>query len=71
MITGDLAVTAAAISGREWAIHPPSAAPSSKAMSDEELKAALPRLHMFGRVTPEDKLRLARLMQEDGAKSSR
>ncbi len=35
-------------------------------MSDEEVVAALPRLHVFGRVTPEDKLRLARLMQEQG-----
>src|SRR6202034_1185643 len=27
----------------------------------------LPRLHVFGRVAPEDKLRLARLMQQSGA----
>ena len=37
-----------------------------QAMTDDELKAALPNLHVFGRVTPEDKLRLARLMQENG-----
>ena len=66
MITGDHAVTAeaigetlglgaGAISGREL-----------KAMSDEELSRRLPELHVFGRVTPEDKLRLARVMQEQG-----
>ena len=35
-------------------------------MTDEEVVAALPRLHVFGRVAPEDKVRLARLMQEAG-----
>ena len=35
-------------------------------LSDEELTARLPELHVFGRVAPEDKLRLARLMQESG-----
>jgi Ca2+-transporting ATPase len=35
-------------------------------MSDEELAAKLPELHVFGRVSPEDKLRLARLMQQEG-----
>ena len=33
------------------------------AMSDEDLTAALRDLHVFGRVTPQDKLRLAKLMQ--------
>ena len=36
------------------------------AQSDDELKQRLPELHVFGRVTPEDKLRLARAMQEQG-----
>jgi Ca2+-transporting ATPase len=35
-------------------------------MSDEELARKLPELHVFGRVSPEDKLRLARLMQQEG-----
>ena len=35
-------------------------------MSDEDLTAALPNLHVFGRVTPQDKLRLAKLMQQRG-----
>ena len=37
-----------------------------QALSDEELKQRLPDLHVFGRVTPQDKLRLARAMQEQG-----
>jgi Ca2+-transporting ATPase len=35
-------------------------------MSDDELKRRLPELHVFGRVSPEDKLRLARVMQSQG-----
>jgi Ca2+-transporting ATPase len=67
MITGDHAVTAEAI-GRELGLAPGAASGSEiQAMSDAELAAALPSLHVFGRVTPEDKLRLARLMQQQGA----
>ncbi|MBD8023639.1 cation-translocating P-type ATPase [Microbacterium gallinarum] len=67
MITGDHAITAAAI-GAKLGLGPGAASGADiQAMSDDELKAALPNLHVFGRVTPEDKLRLARLMQEDGA----
>src|SRR4029450_7404728 len=40
--------------------------PDFQALSDEEILARLPQLHVFGRVTPEDKLRLARLMQGEG-----
>ncbi|MFT4284772.1 MAG: cation-transporting P-type ATPase, partial [Protaetiibacter sp.] len=66
MITGDHAVTAAAI-GRELGLAPGALSGAElHAMSDEELAAALPELHVFGRVTPEDKLRLARLMQQRG-----
>ncbi len=35
-------------------------------LSDDEVIARLPELHVFGRVAPEDKVRLARLMQESG-----
>jgi P-type Ca2+ transporter type 2C len=35
-------------------------------LSDEEVVSRLPELHVFGRVAPEDKVRLARLMQESG-----
>ncbi|MFB8145676.1 cation-translocating P-type ATPase [Microbacterium sp. NPDC056003] len=67
MITGDHAITAAAI-GAKLGLGPGAASGADiQAMSDDELKAALPNLHVFGRVTPEDKLRLARLMQEEGA----
>ena len=37
-----------------------------QALTDVQLKQQLPRRHVFGRVTPEDKLRLARAMQEEG-----
>ena len=35
-------------------------------LPDPEVIDRLPELHVFGRVAPEDKLRLARLMQESG-----
>ena len=66
MITGDHAVTAQAI-GEELGLGPGAVSGAElQALSDEELKARLPQLHVFGRVTPEDKLRLARAMQEEG-----
>jgi P-type Ca2+ transporter type 2C len=66
MITGDHAVTAQAI-GEELGLGPGAISGAElQALSDDELKERLPRLHVFGRVTPEDKLRLARTMQEQG-----
>ena len=66
MITGDHAVTAQAI-GEELGLGPGAISGTElQALSDEELKQRLPSLHVFGRVTPEDKLRLARAMQEQG-----
>jgi Ca2+-transporting ATPase len=66
MITGDHAVTAQAI-GESLGLGPGAiSGPELQRLSDSELKAALPNLHVFGRVTPEDKLRLARAMQEEG-----
>ncbi len=66
MITGDHAVTAAAI-GKDLELGPGAISGAElAAISDEELKARLPQLHVFGRVTPDDKLRLARIMQEEG-----
>jgi Ca2+-transporting ATPase len=35
-------------------------------MSDADLKEALKRTYVFARVTPEDKLRLVRLLKENG-----
>ncbi len=66
MITGDHAVTAGAI-GEMLGLGPGAISGTElQALSDEELKRRLPELHVFGRVTPEDKLRLARVMQEAG-----
>lgn len=67
MITGDHSITAAAIGAKLGLAEGAASGADIQAMSDDELKAALPHLHVFGRVTPEDKLRLARLMQEQGA----
>lgn len=66
MITGDHAVTAQAIGG-ELGLGPGAISGTElQALTDHELKTRLPELHVFGRVTPEDKLRLARTMQEQG-----
>lgn len=67
MITGDHVITASAI-GAELGLGPGAVGGSElQAMTDEELAAALPELHVFGRVTPQDKLRLAEIMQQSGA----
>ncbi|MCL2535189.1 MAG: cation-transporting P-type ATPase [Nocardiaceae bacterium] len=67
MITGDHAITAAAI-GAELGLGPGAIGSAElQAMTDDELLAALPNLHVFGRVTPQDKLRLADVMQRGGA----
>jgi Ca2+-transporting ATPase len=66
MITGDHAVTAQAI-GEQLGLGPGAISGAElEQLSDEEVHARLPELHVFGRVTPQDKLRLARLMQEEG-----
>jgi Ca2+-transporting ATPase len=66
MITGDHAVTAQAI-GASLGLGPGAiSGPELRKLSDDELRTLLPGLHVFGRVSPADKLRLARTMQEDG-----
>ena len=66
MITGDHAVTAQAI-GESLGLGPGAISGAElRKLSDDELRRRLPELHVFGRVTPEDKLRLARTMQEHG-----
>ena len=66
MITGDHAVTAQAI-GESLGLGPGAISGAElQSLSDEELKHRLPQLHVFGRVSPEDKLRLARVMQQTG-----
>ena len=66
MITGDHAVTAAAI-GADLGLGPGAISGAEmSALSDNELMQRLPQLHVFGRVSPQDKLRLAQVMQESG-----
>ena len=66
MITGDHAVTARAI-GETLGLGPGAISGAElQALADDEVVRRLPELHVFGRVTPQDKLRLARLMQEQG-----
>jgi Ca2+-transporting ATPase len=66
MITGDHTVTARAIADQLGLGPGVVTGAELTTMTDEEIIAALPELHVFGRVAPEDKLRLARLMQESG-----
>ena len=66
MITGDHAVTAQAI-GDSLGLGPGAISGRElQGMTDDELRRGLPILHVFGRVAPEDKLRLARVMQGEG-----
>jgi P-type Ca2+ transporter type 2C len=66
MITGDHAVTAQAI-GETLGLGAGAISGSElQAISDDELRTRLPELHVFGRVAPEDKLRLAQVMQGEG-----
>ena len=66
MITGDHAVTAKAIADDLGLGPGVITGPAFAAMSDEEVVERLPRLHVFGRVSPQDKLRLVEVMQESG-----
>lgn len=66
MITGDHTVTARAIAD-QLGLGPGVLTGSEiQAEPDDELTEHLADVHVFGRVTPEDKLRIARLMQADG-----
>jgi Ca2+-transporting ATPase len=63
MITGDHAVTAAAI-GHELGIEGEALTGAEfSAMSDEELLQRLPKIGVVARVAPEDKIRLVHLLQ--------
>src|SRR5690349_925131 len=66
MITGDHTVTARAIAD-ELGLGPGVITGTElQHLDDSVVLERLPELHVFGRVAPEDKLRLARLMQESG-----
>ena len=66
MITGDHAVTAAAI-GEELGLEPGAISGADfRALSDDAALARLDDIHVFGRVSPQDKLRLVQLMQSKG-----
>jgi Ca2+-transporting ATPase len=65
MITGDHAVTAAAI-GHELGIEGMALTGAQyAAMSDAELKEKLPEIGVVARVAPEDKIRLVTMLQEE------
>jgi P-type Ca2+ transporter type 2C len=66
MITGDHTVTARAIADELGLGAGVITGTELQHLSDAEVIDRLPSLHVFGRVAPEDKLRLARLMQESG-----
>jgi Ca2+-transporting ATPase len=66
VITGDHAVTAQAIAGMLGIGAGAISGTELRQLSDEELTRRLPELHVFGRVSPQDKLRLARVMQQQG-----
>ena len=66
MITGDHTITARAIAD-ELGLGPGVINGTDlAALDDHTVIEELPELHVFGRVSPEDKVRLARLMQESG-----
>lgn len=66
MITGDHLITAEAI-GRELDLGPGGMTGAQfAAADDDDIRAHLAEVHVFGRVSPQDKLRLVQLMQSDG-----
>src|SRR5215469_16959040 len=66
MITGDHTITARAIAD-ELGLGPGVITGTElQHLTDDQVIEQLPQLHVFGRVAPEDKLRLAKLMQQDG-----
>ena len=66
MITGDHTVTARAIADQLGLGPGVITGADLGALDDATVIKELPELHVFGRVAPEDKVRLARLMQESG-----
>ena len=66
MITGDHTTTALAI-GKDLGLGSGAISGAEfRSLSDDEIIERLPNLHVFGRVAPDDKLRLVQLMQSQG-----
>ncbi|MGI9609590.1 MAG: HAD-IC family P-type ATPase, partial [Acidimicrobiia bacterium] len=66
MITGDHAVTANAI-GKDLGLRPGAVSGAEfRSMTDDQVIENLDEMHVFGRVAPEDKLRLVQIMQSQG-----
>ncbi|MEM9514299.1 MAG: cation-translocating P-type ATPase [Actinomycetota bacterium] len=66
MITGDHAVTAKAIGDDLGLGEGVITGPQFQQLTDDELTEQMPDLHVFGRVAPQDKLRLVDRMQDAG-----
>jgi len=66
MITGDHLVTAQAIGSELGLERGGMTGQEFAATDDATLLDQLPNLHVFGRVSPQDKLRLVQLLQEQG-----
>lgn len=66
MITGDHIMTARAIADQLQLAPGVITGAELTRLTDAEVIEQLPDLHVFGRVAPEDKVRLARLMQDAG-----
>lgn len=66
MITGDHTITARAIADELHLGPGVITGTELQSLDDADVTRRLPELHVFGRVAPEDKLRLARLMQQSG-----
>jgi Ca2+-transporting ATPase len=66
MITGDHAVTAAAIAADLGLASGVITGPEFQRLTDAELTQRVDELHVFGRVSPQDKLRLVSVLQERG-----
>lgn len=69
LVTGDLVGTAVSIAKNlDWKVNEEEVLSGVDlwALSDEELLAIIPKIKIFARVTPEDKLRIGRLYQKLG-----
>jgi magnesium-transporting ATPase (P-type) len=69
MITGDHGITARAIAGQLGLSNDRDVitGPELAGLSDDELRQLAPRVDIFARASPEDKLRLVEALQADGA----